>query len=589
MEIILDFRSADGTASRRWFRNPLRVIAARKLDDVLPALHAVDEASRAGHWCVGFISYEASPAFDAAMHVRGGGRMPLLMFGVFSSFDQVAPVEPQAAQIDWRENVTEDAYHDAIERIQDAIRAGETYQVNFTTRLRGSFEGNARAWYERLRASQGGGWHAFIDTGEHTVVSVSPELFFARRGSFIETRPMKGTMPRGRWLDEDVRHLRALRASEKDRAENLMIVDLLRNDIGRVAETGSVAVPSLFDAEKYHTVWQLTSRVTGTLRDDVSLADIFRALFPCGSVTGAPKINTMKWIADLEDSPREVYCGAIGVVEPGGDCTFNVPIRTVWLDNVSGRAEYGAGGGITADSGAELELAELRSKALVLTAERPAFDLLETMRVEDGVVVRRDLHMQRLQASAAYFDRDVRHDIIAELLDEAARGCSSARLRLLVAANGSARIERSVPAPPRYEDLDACRSAGGLQRVVLAEAPADSRDPFLCNKTTHRATYDAARARAPDAFDVLLWNERHELTEFTLGNLVVRIGGTMRTPPRTCGLLAGTFREELLAGGTVQEAVLKLDDLLDVDRMWLINSVREWVEVELHAVNREYV
>jgi para-aminobenzoate synthetase/4-amino-4-deoxychorismate lyase len=590
---------------RRTFTHAREIIAAHDINAVVPALARVEDATRSGSWAAGFITYEAAPAFEPAMQVRGGGSLPLLLFGVFDAPQASAADSTQATdvalspdialsaapEITWVEQTSEHAFRTAIGRIHGAIADGATYQVNYTNRLHGAISDMSAlsAWYDELRRSQGAGWHAYIDTGSHAILSASPELFFERRGSRIVTRPMKGTRARGRWREEDADHARELQASAKDRAENLMIVDLLRNDLGKIAQTGSVSVPALFDLEKYRTVWQLTSRIEAVLQEDIGLVSIFRALFPCGSVTGAPKINTMKWIAALETAPREVYCGAIGVIEPGGDCTFSVPIRTVWVDRATGHAEYGTGAGITFDSVADAELGELRAKTAILHAAPPAFELLETLRLERGCVVRRAGHVERMRRSAEYFGYEFDSTAINQLLDDAlahARTSSirSMRVRLLLSRDGGVRAEYSAPAPARYDGPDACRNVGEpLRTVLLADRPVDGRDPFLCHKTTNRAQYETRRAEMGVAFDVLLWNEHGDITEFTTGNVVLQIGNDLLTPARSAGLLAGVFRAELLEQGTIREARVKRSAIAECRRMWLINSLREWVEVTVPA------
>jgi para-aminobenzoate synthetase/4-amino-4-deoxychorismate lyase len=411
---------------------------------------------------------------------------------------------------------------------------------------------------------------ASIDSGDWRLLSLSPELFFQLDGPRLVTRPMKGTAPRGRWAEEDVALRDELRHSEKNRAENVMIVDLCRNDLSRVCEVGSVRATSLFDVEPYPTVWQMVSTVEGDVRPGTRLSEIFAALFPAGSVTGAPKASSMGIIAGLEHAPRGAYCGAIGFATPDGRATFNVAIRTMTVDMASGRAEYGVGGGITWDSVAADEHAEALNKAACL-AVRPPFALIETLRVEDAALVRVDRHLTRLAESAAYFG------LACDLEPIRARfnGCAAAhpegkwRVRLELDASGKVMIE-----------CRACDASGpGPERVVLASRSVDSRDRFLCHKKTRREVYDHHRAEHPDAFDVLLWNERRELTEFTRGNLVVALDGTLFTPPRSSGLLAGVFRGELLETGIINERLLTVDDLQKCARLWFINSLREWVPV----------
>jgi para-aminobenzoate synthetase/4-amino-4-deoxychorismate lyase len=387
-----------------------------------------------------------------------------------------------------------------------------------------------------------------------------------------------GTARRGRWLAEDDAAAARLAATEKERAENVMIVDLLRNDLGRIARPGTVRVESLFDVERHPTVLQMTSTITARLEAGVTLGGIFAALFPCGSVTGAPKVAATKQIAALEDSPRGVYCGAIGHVAPSGEATFSVAIRTAWLDRESGVAEYGVGGGITWDSTPDGEYDEVRAKAAVLTSPPAAsFELLETMRLTREGYARRERHVARVLESARYFGFCAERGDVERALDAHAARTREypRRVRMLVASDGTIRVEDRALAGDE---------AAASRPVALATSPVSSADPFLFHKTTRRAVYDRHRAEHRDASDVLLWNERSELTEFTIGNVVLRIEGADWTPPRECGLLAGCCRAELLERGEIRERVLTLEDLARAERVWLINSVRGRVEVRVEAM-----
>jgi para-aminobenzoate synthetase/4-amino-4-deoxychorismate lyase len=592
------------------FAAPRAVHAAWTVDSVRPLLDAVDRAVRdEGRWAVGVVSYEAAPAFDAALQVRSpapgdGPALPLAWFAVFDGPRAFGPAAlaactaaPGDAQAHWTPEVDETAYVREVAATRAGIARGDYYQVNHTLRLTADAPVDALALWARLRAAQldagapGGpvGYGAFLDTGAWRVASASPELFFARSGRELVARPMKGTAPRGRWSEEDDARAGALRASEKERAENVMIVDLLRNDLARVAEPGSVRVPALFALERYPTVWQLTSTVAATARPGTTLADLFAALFPCGSVTGAPKVAAMRRIASVERSVRGPYCGAVGVVAPGGDCVFNVAIRTAWqtadprgAGGVTTR--YGVGGGVTWDSDPAAEWQEALLKARVLAAGAPpAFALLETLRLDDGVYGRGEAHLARLAASARWFGRGDPTAAARAALAHVAEGhaAGSWRVRLTVAADGTADAT-ATPAPAVA--VSAAASAATVPwRVVLARAPVDADDPFLHHKTTHRAVYDARRAEAPWADDVLLVNGRGELTEFTVGNLVVRRDGACWTPPRASGLLGGVLRAELVAGGAVQERVLRPAELDDAEGVWLVNALRGWVPVRLAA------
>ena len=571
MRVIVDFPDHNGSPARRLFHSPQRVVTTHRHEEVLSCLAAIEEDCAAGAVAVGFLSYEAAPAFDTAFRTRAPDNVPLLWFAVFEH-EQVAPPSPNGYDVsgEWEIDTSRAAHAQAVARIRDEIAAGTTYQVNFTARLTRGFAGDALAWYEALRPAAGRGYHAYIETDEWCVLSASPELFFASDGRRIATRPMKGTRPRGRFVEEDDALAEELVNSPKERAENLMIVDLMRNDVGRIAETGSVRVTSLYDVEKYPTVLQLTSTVEAKLRADAGLPGIMRALFPPGSVTGAPKISTMRLIAELERAPRGVYCGAIGIVERGR-AVFNVPIRTIWLDRKRGRAEYGAGGGITADSDATAEYDELLTKARVVARSWPHFELLETMRAERGRIVRLHQHLLRLEQSAEYFGFRFCESVVRAAVADTLRTLEGTRrMRLLLAPDGRARVELR-----ELEPLPAQRT------VALATHAIESTSPFRFHKTTSRAAYEALLAAAPGFFDVLMYNERDEITEFTRGNVVVQLNGSHYTPARACGLLGGVFRAELLAGGEIAERVIHKKEIAHAERIWFVNSVREWVEVKL--------
>ena len=418
IEARFDDLTRDGTSFR--LVEPVGVFEATRADEVAGVLDAAEGAVSRGLWVAGFVAYEAAPGFDPALQVRERaagdpfGRLPLAWFAMFERREETALPEPQSDPEptqpgSWRPSVGRNDYDRAIAAIHERIAAGDTYQVNHTLRLRSQVQGDDRGLYRDLCFAQRGAYAGYLNLGRYRVLSASPELFFHRDGDILTTRPMKGTAPRGRWPEEDEAIADALRGSVKDRAENAMIVDLLRNDLGRVARPGSVAWSDVFDLERYETVWQLTSTVSAEVRPGVGLTDAFRGLFPCGSVTGAPKVETMQIIAQLEDSPRGVYCGAVGYLAPEGSgapaARFNVAIRTVVVDAETGAAEYGVGGGITWDSRAGTEYEEVVAKAKVLTARRPRFDLVETIRFDprQGGFVHLDLHIARLSGSAGYF------------------------------------------------------------------------------------------------------------------------------------------------------------------------------------------
>jgi para-aminobenzoate synthetase/4-amino-4-deoxychorismate lyase len=556
--------------------------------EVLPVLREVERAVERGLWAVGFLAYEAAPGLDPALRTRPPGPLPLAWFGVFPPPRREPPPAaappatagaPPAAALDWEPSLDEAGYHRAVASVRAAIERGETYQVNLTWRLRAPFAGSAAGLFAALHGPQRVPHAALLDLGDHALVSLSPELFFRRRGDRVVCRPMKGTAPRGRFPEEDAAFAAALAASEKERAENLMIVDMVRNDLGRVAVPGSVRASRLFRLERYATVWQMTSTVSA--RTEAPLHALIAALFPSASVTGAPKPSTMRIIAGLEGAPRGAYCGAIGWVGPGGRARFNVAIRTVWVDRTRGVAEYGTGGGVTWDSSAEAELAESRLKARLLLAPPRRFALLETMlwRPRWGWWLLPE-HLARLRVSARHLGFRLDPAAVERELTAAAAALPprAHRARLLVARDGAARVE----VEPLGEAAPGPRARRLRWRVALAAAPIDPREPLLFHKTTWREPYDAALAAAPRGCDdVLLWNPAGELTESTRANLVVRIGGRLLTPPVACGLLAGTLRARLLARGRLAEAVVRREDLARCEGLWLINSVRGWIRVEL--------
>ena len=555
------------------FIEPVEILCAHALEQVVPCVRRVDAAVADGLHAAGFIAYEAAPAFNPDLTTHAPGPLPLVWFGLFRQRTESGPCCDTAVPFSvgpWTAEVGEADYLDAIRRIREFIAAGDTYQVNYTFPMQAAFEGDALSWFRRLERAQRADYAAFIDAAPFTILSASPELFFRLEGDSLETRPMKGTRPRGRWFEEDRRLAAELAASEKDRAENVMIVDLLRNDMGRISDTGSVHVASLFDVERYETVWQMTSTIRS--RTSAPLPEILSALFPSGSVTGAPKVRTMQIIRDLEPAPRGVYCGAVGWYSPGRLAEFNVAIRTVAIDQGAGTARYHVGSGITWGSSAEAEYDECLIKAAVLAEDRPEFDLLESLRF-DGEYLLLDEHLARLAASAEYFGFEVDVEAVrAALLDEtAAFKDGPLKVRLLAARDGTHRIEAGPAAPSTPV------------RLGFAAEPVDDRDVFLYHKTTHRAVYERARASRPDCDDVLLWNARGEITETTTANVVLEIDGRLWTPPVAAGLLAGTMRASLLANGAIQERVMTKVDVARAGAVRLINSVRQWVDAVLVA------
>jgi para-aminobenzoate synthetase/4-amino-4-deoxychorismate lyase len=585
-EARFDDLTVGGTSFR--FAGHVETLEATRLADVAPTIAAAEAAAARGLWVAGCVSYEAAPGLDPSLVTRTAPigdpfeAFPLAWFASFERRESTVLPEPREdAPVNgarWRPTSDRRDYDAAIGRIHEHIAAGETYQVNHTIRLRSSSSRDPRGLYRDLCYAQRGAYCAYVDMGRYRVLSASPELFFRIDDRRLTTRPMKGTAARGRFTEEDEAVREALTTSVKDRAENAMIVDLLRNDLGRVARPGTVGWGAVFEPERYETVWQLTSTVSCELQPSVDLEAVFRALFPSGSVTGAPKVRTMRIIAELEDLPRHAYCGAIGYLAPPGSdgplARFNVGIRTVVVDLETRVAEYGVGGGITWDSRAASEFEEVVAKARVLTARRPRFDLFETMRAEpDGRIRHLERHLRRLAGSARYFGFSIDLEAMRDALHEVASSPRERpeRIRLVVDARGRFEIGAS-PIPPLHEPV-----AVAIDRA----APVDPADPLLFHKTTLRRRYDEARARHADAEDVILTNIRGEITESTIANVAVRIGGRWWTPPVASGLLPGVGRAVAIEGGEIAERVISVEEAEAAEHIALVSDNRGWRRASL--------
>lgn len=574
---LIDFTDPyqpEGPRLRQAFGAAREVLEARRPEDVRAVLDTAQAAAQRGAWCVGYLRYEAAPAFDAALAVHPA-EGPLAWFAVHDrALPWPQPIPEASPQLQWQEAIARPAFEAALAQLQRAIADGEYYQANFTAQMRGVLGdgvGSALALFQALQRAQPGGYAAFIDTGEEQLLSVSPELFFDWREERLLTRPMKGTAPRGANPEDDAAQAEALRSSAKERAENVMIVDLLRNDLSRIAQPFSVRVPRLFHTEALPAVWQMTSDVEARTRPGCSLADVFAALFPCGSITGAPKVRAMRAIHALEPEPRGVYCGAMGVLRPGGAATFNVPIRTVSLRGKEARC--GIGSGITSGSVAEAEWQEWRHKRTFLERASMPFEILETLALDAGRLRHLDAHLARMAASAAHFghpwDAAHLHACLRDLLQAHPQGLW--RVRLLLAAGGtfSAQAYAMEASPPQV-------------RLQLAERPLDAaHGEFVRFKTTRRAHYDAFTPAAPGVFDCVLWNARGEITECTRGNIAMRVDGRWVTPPLACGLLPGVGRALALREGRLSEAVVRVDELASVEDWAFVNSLRGWIDAAL--------
>lgn len=574
------------------FANPCALLAAHDAPDLSNLWAQIQEMS-GQYYLAGFLAYEVGYFLEEKLyHLRGAGALPLAWFGVFETriaFDHTtgklsAPagfetIEPDVTTVPdftvckLQFNIDSTIYKNKVLKIKQHIRNGDTYQVNFTSRYSFRFSGDLGSFYHTLRRRQRVGYNAFIKCNGVTIISCSPELFFEISGDgCITARPMKGTIARGRTTAEDLSQAESLRHDPKNRSENVMIVDLVRNDLGKICEIGSVETTHLFEVEKYETLFQLTSTIKGKLLKNLTFREILSSLFPCGSVTGAPKIRTMEIIRDLENEDRGVYCGAIGFFAPSGEARFSVPIRTITVKD--GFGEMGVGSGIVYDSDADQEYSECKLKARFLIEEYPDFSLIETMLWQDGLQ-RLDGHLDRLQDSALYFDFPCdRKEIVERLRKESAR-CrpgNKYKVRLLLDRFGQTTIEVSSVLPLEPAHLT----------IAISTVRTNSQDRFLYHKTTNRRLYDDSYAgySARGFYDVIFLNERGEVTEGAISNIFIKKGEQFLTPPVSSGALNGIFRRDFLGtNGNALEKALTLDDLKSADAIFLTNAIRGMTQV----------
>ncbi len=562
-------------------------LRASSRDEVRSVLSRAEEHARSGRVVAGFVSYESAPAFDTVLDVherdgRWGLQIPLAWFGVYRHCD-VTPLRlPRETEGDeassWEAATSYDEYVSKVESVLDEITAGNVYQVNLTNPVINRAAGNPRSLYRNLLTAQQPAYGALIELDGVAIVSASPELFFEWDGSTLRSRPMKGTHRRGRWSDEDQQFASALTGSLKDRAENIMIVDLIRNDMGKVAVVGSVSVDELCTLEAYPTVWQLVSEVRCETRPDVGVLDIFDAMFPCGSVTGAPKRSAMSIIRALETTDRGVYCGAVGLLQPAPhviDARFSVAIRTAVVDEQTHFARFGSGGGIVAASTPDHEYREMQLKAEMLnSALGQRFRLLETFRYSGARSSTIDRHLARLRASAQFFGFPTGPSLESAVWRRLATVDYDARVRLLYSRSG--RVEIQLSAAPDVKR--------GPVVLAIDSHRVDSGSILLFHKTTRRSLYVHARRRHPRVDDVVLVNERGECTETTTETLAARIEERWLAPPLSSGCLPGIARAQLIEQGVLSEAVLTPHQLRHADALAVINSLRGWRDAVLDEV-----
>lgn len=571
----------------RWlcFQSPVEIVTTNRLSEVLSGLRYIEKSVADGLYAAGFLSYEAAPAMDYALKTSSSSRLPYLWFGLYKSCEEVSlpkNVDNTCFALgEWQPTVSVSEYERAIRRIKTHIHNGDTYQVNYTFRLRTAFSGDPWNFFLTLCRAQRSSYSAFVNLNGYTICSVSPELFFSLNGTVLTSRPMKGTVSRGLTHQEDTQQVKWLQSSAKNCAENVMIVDMIRNDMGRIAEVGTVRVENLFAIEKYPTVHQMTSSVVSTTSAPV--AEILRMMFPCASITGAPKVATMEIIANLEKGTRDIYTGCIGYMAPKRQAQFNVAIRTVLIEWAAGIAEYGVGSGIVWDSHPQEEYEECRMKARVLSQPLLEFDLLESLLWEPqhGYFLL-DEHLQRLEETAQYFDFKVSLTEVRQALhaSSAAFGHLKQKVRLTVSHEGKLTL--------KADPLENITSSAGWC-VGIATEPVDRQTAFLYHKTTYRLPYAIALASQPGCHDVFLWNEDGVVTESTIANVVMDTPAGPITPSAKCGLLPGTFRARLLAQGKIAEGIITLDDLRKAQTLFLINSVRGWMRLEKEATGDVWI
>jgi len=573
-KIILRNKKDD---SWRIFSSPVEVLYTHDLNHVKDVLNEVqNKVEKKKSIAAGYLSYEAAPAFDNAYSVNEKGSLPLICFGLFKDYKIEKILESQklesAEAIEWEVTTDRTLYESHLKYIKDQIKLGNTYQVNYTLRKHSNTISNPYDFF--LEKAQDAPYAAFIDSDEHTIISMSPELFFKLSGDSLICKPMKGTSKRGKTLHEDIVLMEDLKNSEKDQAENIMITDMLRNDMGKISNTGSVKVLSEFDIEKYPTVWQMTSSIES--QANASITGIFEALFPCASVTGAPKVSSMKIISEIEDQPREIYTGAIGYIAPNNEAQFSVPIRTILSDKKAHRSVYGTGSGIVWDSEIQKEWDECQNKSAILSAGSQDFELFETMRWNSSKkIFLEKLHLDRLKDSAEFYDYKFHHEKISNKLQDYLKNLepeSEKVIRLFLAKDGEIRLTTSA-----YKEQNKDKP----QFISLATRPVNSEDRSLYHKTTNRSVYENAIGENPDCDDILLWNEAGNITESTISNVIFKKDSEYYTPPVSCGLLSGTYRAHMISQGHLKERIIPKAEINLYSEIYLINSVRGKYPVKL--------
>ena len=565
---VIDFKEL---GVRQIFTDTIKELKTKDIKEVKHLLAEVEAYQNQGYYAVGYVSYEAAPAFETKFQVIDGPLMSeyLLYFTIHETV-QTEPIPLTYKPIDlpksWQELTSAEEYKAAIEQIHHHIRQGDTYQVNYTVQLQQNLTADPFAIYNRLVVEQNAHYNAFIQHDDVSIISISPELFFKKDGDRLTTRPMKGTTNRGLTTETDLKQAQWLAQDQKNRSENMMIVDLLRNDMNRISKIGSENVKSLCLVEQYSTIWQMTSTIETQLLPNSSLGDIFQALFPCGSITGAPKIATMAIIKDVEKQARGVYCGAIGILLPNGPTIFNVAIRTLQMQG--NKAIYGVGGGITWDSKWEAEYEETKQKSAVLYRQNPKFDLISTGRIHRGKLLFLKEHLNRLQESSRYFSYPFNKEEVQNQVEDLCQSLdfdTDYRLKMSLAKNGELTFE--------HNQLTGLADVFCQARLVEQTHPLDS--PYTYFKTSYRPHISL------EPHEQIYYNQKKELLETSIGNLVLKIEDQLYTPPVHLGLLNGIYRQSLIANNQVTERVLTLDNLKQAQAIYGCNAVRGLYELKV--------
>lgn len=565
---VIDFKEL---GVRQIFTDTIKELKTKDIKEVKHLLAEVEAYQNQGYYAVGYVSYEAAPAFETKFEVIDGPLMSeyLLYFTIHESV-QTEPIpltyKPITLPKTWQELTSAEEYRAAIEHIHHHIRQGDTYQVNYTVQLQQNITADPFAIYNRLVVEQNAHYNAFIQHDDVSIISVSPELFFKKDGNGLTTRPMKGTTNRGLTTETDLKQAQWLAQDQKNRSENMMIVDLLRNDMNRISKIGSENVKSLCLVEQYSTIWQMTSTIETQLLPNSSLGDIFQALFPCGSITGAPKIATMAIIKDVEKQARGVYCGAIGILLPNGPTIFNVAIRTLQMQG--NKAIYGVGGGITWDSKWEAEYEETKQKSAVLYRQNPKFDLISTGRIHRGKLLFLKEHLNRLQESSRYFSYPFNKEEVQNQVEDLCQSLdfdTDYRLKMSLAKNGELTFE--------HNQLTGLADVFCQARLVEQTHPLDS--PYTYFKTSYRPHISL------EPHEQIYYNQKKELLEASIGNLVLKIEDQLYTPPVHLGLLNGIYRQSLIANNQVTERILTLDNLKQAQAIYGCNAVRGLYELKV--------